>query len=110
MLNQIESCIYNLKLIKHNYRIIHVRIHDDCFYENNTTIKNKNKYVINIINHINAIKQHTNDDILLIASNNKIKCDGYKIIITDYNDCIIDKTLQYNILYDDFLNLLNRIE
>ena len=79
LLNQIENCINNLRLIKHNYRIIHVRIYDDYFYENNT-IKNKNNYVLYIINYIKTIKQQTNDDILLLASNNIIKSAIINII------------------------------
>ena len=72
LLTQIETCIDNLKLIKQKYRVVHVRVYDDYFYENNA-IKNNNKYVLNIANYIKSIKQETNDDIVLIASNNQIK-------------------------------------
>ena len=68
---KIENMLTSLNLIKHKYKIIHVRLNDDSF--NGDYINFTDKQTINIINTINAIKKTTTDDIFLLCSNNVFK-------------------------------------
>ena len=68
---KIENMLTSLNLIKHKYKIIHVRLNDDSF--NGNYINFTDKQTINIINTINAIKKTTTDDIFLLCSNNVFK-------------------------------------
>ena len=68
---KIENMLTSLNLIKHKYKIIHVRLNDNSF--NGNYINFTDKQTINIINTINAIKKTTTDDIFLLCSNNVFK-------------------------------------
>ena len=68
---KIDDVLTSLNLIKHKYKIIHVRLNDDSF--NGNYINFTDKQTINIINTINAIKKTTTDDIFLLCSNNVFK-------------------------------------
>ena len=68
---KIENILTSLNLIKHKYKIIHVRLNDNSF--NGNYINFTDKQTINIINTINAIKKTTTDDIFLLCSNNVFK-------------------------------------
>ena len=68
---KIDDMLTSLNLIKHKYKIIHVRLNDDSF--NGNYINFTDKQTINIINTINAIKKTTTDDIFLLCSNNVFK-------------------------------------
>jgi hypothetical protein len=68
---KIENMLTSLNLIKHKYKIIHVRLNDDSF--KGDYINFTDKQTINIINTINAIKKTTPDDIFLLCSNNVFK-------------------------------------
>ena len=68
---KIENMLTSLNLIKHKYKIIHVRLNDDSF--NGDYINFTDKQTINIINTINAIKTTTTEDIFLLCSNNVFK-------------------------------------
>ena len=68
---KIENMLTSLNLIKHKYKIIHVRLNDNSF--NGNYINFTDKQTINIINTINAIKKTTTDDIFLLCSNTVFK-------------------------------------
>lgn len=76
----INKKLLNIKLTKKCYKIIHLRMNDDCFYNNNNTISSNHiKY---LVDSINKIKSNTRDDILLISNSHHIKLIILKYIPT----------------------------
>lgn len=68
----IEETLKKLLLSKKNYIVIHVRMDDDCFLNNYSSVTKK-RFAF-LINSINQIKQaFLNREFLLLASNNLIK-------------------------------------
>jgi hypothetical protein len=69
LLNSVEVALFNLKLTKYNYIVVHLRLFDEHFYNNNNNKIN----IKSILDYITKIRQNTKDPIFLIASNNNIK-------------------------------------
>ena len=67
----INTTLLNIKLTKKCFKIIHIRMEYDFFYDNNKTIFKK--HINFLIKKINIIKQNTRDDILLISNTNNMK-------------------------------------
>jgi len=94
----VETAMVNLRLIKNNFIIIHLRMYDDSFYGNNSTIKNRHVNII--IEYINTIKQNSKDTIFLITSDNIIK----SLIINKIPDI---KTIFHDITHIGEISITN---
>jgi hypothetical protein len=67
----VEDVLQRLQLEKRNFNVIHLRLHDDHFYNKMTPIGREN--INNIINKIKNITEKCNMPIFLLSSNNAIK-------------------------------------
>jgi len=67
----VEDVLQRLQLEKRNFNVIHLRLHDDHFYNKMTPIGREN--INNIINKIKNITEKCNVPIFLLSSNNAIK-------------------------------------